>query len=149
MKLEAKGVINAIFTTIDIPVDGVIWQMQGDIITKPDKYSIQIDFDKHLGSASKEENTGLDDDICHACEANTKIDFSDLTIRARRNIKAGEEITLNYCASEEVLANPFHCTCSSVKCYGYVRGFQYLTTEQQQCLKEDLSQYLKNKYGLV
>lgn len=142
LKLGPKGAINSVFATIDIPENSVLVYMQGKIISAPDKYSIQIDFDKHLGGDSEL----IDDELCHSCEANSRINFSDLSIRTKRAICAGEEITINYCASEEVLANPFKCICGSLKCYGFVTGFKNLTPSQREAIKDDISPFLKNKY---
>lgn len=143
LELRPKGSINGVFTNHDIPRGAVMVYMQGEIINARDKYSIQIDVDKHLGKSEL-----IDDELCHSCEANTRIEFSDLSIRAKRAIHAGEEVTINYCASEEVLASPFNCTCGSKQCYGFISGFKNLTPYQREALKDDLSSFLKKKYHL-
>ncbi len=115
--------------------------MQGDLLQSPDKFSIQIDTHKHLGQGRL-----IDDEMNHSCRANARIDFSDLTIRAKRGIASGEEVCLNYCATEDVLANPFECDCGTRTCYGVIRGFKYLTPHQRADIKDDISPYLRKQY---
>ena len=143
LELRQKGSVKCVFTKVDIPKGAILAFMQGDIQDFRDKHSIQVDENKHLGKSGM-----IDDELCHACDANARIDFSDLSIRAKRDLKAGEEVAINYCASEEVSANPFHCFCGSKSCYGYVNGFKNLTAEQRLALKDDISPFLKKKYQL-
>jgi hypothetical protein len=115
--------------------------MQGELLGSPDRFSIQIDTNKHLGKGGL-----IDDEMNHSCGANARIEFSDLTIGAKREINTGEEVCINYCATEDSLEEPFSCDCGSENCYGVVRGFRYLSPAQKRAIKDDLSPNLIRQY---
>jgi len=63
--------------------------------------------------------------VNHSCDANTEILFEQkgIFLKSKKDIKVGEEITLDYCCTEErnIL---IECKCSSSKC----RNYFYITT---------------------
>jgi hypothetical protein len=63
----------------------------------------------------------------------------DPKIRAGRDLAPGAELTLDYCATEEELAEPFECRYGGPRCYGTVAGFRYLTTAQRVAILEILA----------
>jgi hypothetical protein len=110
-------------------------------------YSIQIDQFHHLDTWEPEKRC-YDDFINHGCSPNLFFDVGTLEFRAIRDIEPGEEVLLNYCATEEELPEPFTCNCGSPDCYGVVSGFRLLSRTQQESLKGLVSPWLKTKYGL-
>lgn len=56
----------------------------------------------------------------HSCDANTA--YKGLNVYATRNIKKGEELTLNYALFLDEHMEPFMCTCGSEKCRGMITG---------------------------
>lgn len=56
----------------------------------------------------------------HSCNANTA--YKGLNVYALRDIKKGEELTLNYALFLDEHMEPFHCTCGSENCKGYITG---------------------------
>ena len=56
----------------------------------------------------------------HSCDANTA--YKGLNVYALRDIKKGEELTLNYALFLDDHMEPFMCTCGSVNCLGYITG---------------------------
>ena len=58
----------------------------------------------------------------HHCEPSCYVSKGDRTMRAARNIMAGEEITFNYTVSETNLAVSFECRCGASNCMKYVTG---------------------------
>lgn len=56
----------------------------------------------------------------HSCDANTKLD--GLNVIAARNIKKGEELTLDYAQFLDENMEPFECKCSAESCRGVMRG---------------------------
>lgn len=111
------------------------------------RYSVQIDQFQHLDKRDPEK-PGFDDFINHGCSPNLLFDVGTLEFRAIRDIEPGEEVLLNYCATEEELSEPFTCNCGSPDCYGVVSGFRFLRRTQQEPLKGLVSPWLKTKYGL-
>jgi D-alanine-D-alanine ligase len=56
----------------------------------------------------------------HSCEPNTA--FEGLDVVARRDIPAGEELTVDYATFYDACMTPFDCTCDSPKCRGRITG---------------------------
>jgi len=55
----------------------------------------------------------------HACDPSAV--FRGRTLFAARDLKAGEAVTIDYQAHEDVLSTPFECGCGSPKCRGWIR----------------------------
>ena len=77
----------------------------------------------------------------HSCDANISFevpndDFGYLTI-ARKDIKAGEELTNNYNSFIYTVHNPFDCKCGDENCFGRITGIKYLSVEQQKAIDID------------
>ena len=145
LEIRAKGSRTGVFSTRRILPGEVILRMQGDLLERPNKYSIQIAEGLHL-----DEGGLVDDEMNHSCVPNAYIDFSDvghLVMRALRVIEPDHEVAINYCASEEVLVHPFACDCGSRDCYGLVSGYRDLTDGQKAALERYLSPYLRTKYS--
>jgi D-alanine-D-alanine ligase len=56
----------------------------------------------------------------HSCDPNCK--FDGLNVLAIRNIKKGEELTLDYAHFLDENMEPFHCQCGSPNCRGLIMG---------------------------
>ncbi len=56
----------------------------------------------------------------HSCEPNTG--YAGLNVVALRDIRAGEELTLDYATFLNEDAAPFACRCGSAQCRGMIRG---------------------------
>jgi D-alanine-D-alanine ligase len=56
----------------------------------------------------------------HSCDPNTAYD--GLNVIAIRDIKKGEELTLDYTSFLDEHMEPFHCRCGSPRCKGLVAG---------------------------
>ena len=123
----------------------VLFRFSGRIVTERTRYSLQLDAFRHFYANG---TGGLDDFTNHACSPNAYVVFPTMEMRALRDIECGEEILVNYCATEEELVEPFTCRCGSPECYGQIRGFRFLSRAQQECLKGLVSPWLKTKYGL-
>lgn len=58
----------------------------------------------------------------HSCDPNTA--FTGLNVIALRNIKNGEELTLDYADFLDENMEPFHCQCGTASCRGDIQGVQ-------------------------
>ncbi len=97
-------------------------------IEKRDKFYI-IPLDKVYNKPKKHcarirDNRYVDDKIVlnhinHSCDSNTKICFrGKIGLKALRDIKKGEEITVNY-GKTELKKNKLKCNCKSKNCKKY------------------------------
>ncbi len=106
----------------------------------PTRRSLQIGERRHV--FGREETVGY---LNHGCEPNSFLDFSSLCVRALRNLQAGEEIKVNYAATEYEMHDSFRCNCGSSVCLRTIRGFKFLTRDQQVELKPYLAPHLRKK----
>ena len=58
----------------------------------------------------------------HHCEPTCYVDKFTKTMKAKRDIIIGEEITFNYMESETNISTSFTCKCGSAKCLGVISG---------------------------
>lgn len=127
-----------VFATEDIATDSVVFLLKGTVSATPNRYTIQLGRNRHLNlPALRRANDDLD--FCwqylnHSCEPNGVMNTTELTFRALRNIRRGEEITFNYLTTESEMAEPFTCRCGSANCFGFIRGRNFLSTDQAQRL---------------
>lgn len=144
LDLVTKDGHRVVVARVAIPAGAVVSRMRGELRESPTRWSLQVDHGLHLGKSG-----WTYDEMCHACEATCYVDLSqrgDPKIRAARDLAPGDEATLNYCATEEELAEPFDCECGSVSCYGVVRGFRHLSAEQRQQILQILAPHLRRIY---
>ena len=110
---EIENRFNGLFASRDIDVGKIILVLKGNYFNEPTRTSIQI------GKRHIEHYEG--GHINHHCEPSAEIVVNsrphaaqgsiEPLVLAKRNIKAGEEITFDYESTEEVMAEPFHCKC--------------------------------------
>ncbi len=112
----------------------------GPIIDHATRYSIQIDHSRHI-EGTPESNAYLN----HSCAPNAYVDWAGVYLRAMREIAAGEEITCNYLTTDWELHEPFACRCGAPNCYGEIKGFKYLSADEQQKLIRYLPDFMKRQ----
>lgn len=130
-----------LFAVAEIAKDEILIDLNGEeTLSSPTKRSLQIGEGKH--AFGREETVGY---LNHGCDPNVFLDFSCLRVRALRDIGANEEVKINYLATEYEMHNSFQCNCESPACLRTIRGFKYLTRDQQLKLKPYLAPYLVRK----
>ncbi len=104
-------------------------------------YHLQVGADLYLGASGE-----ADDYVNHSCEPNAG--FRDgLVLVARRDIRAGEEVTWDYSTAIDEEDFPgFACCCGALACRGAVRSFRHLDPDTQGCLRAWLLPYLQKRY---
>ncbi len=105
-------------------------------------HMIQVDDD--LFFAATNENEFEEADLLnHSCEPNCGIK-NKLKIVAMRDIKIGEEVTIDY-AMMESSEYSFKCNCGAPNCRKIVSGNDWKITQLQQKYKGYFSDYLQNR----
>jgi SET domain-containing protein len=127
-----------LFALVPIAKDEILIDLNGeDTLPLPTRRSLQIGEGRH--AIGREETVGY---LNHGCEPNVYLDFSCLWVRAFKDIQAGQEVKINYAATEYEMHDSFSCDCASPACLRMIRGFKFLTREQQLRLKPYLAPYL-------
>jgi SET domain len=130
-----------LFALASIDRNEILIDLNGEnSFLSPTRRSLQIGERKHV--FGREETVGY---LNHGCEPNCFLDFGCVCVRALRNIQAREEVKVNYAATEYEMHDSFRCDCGSSVCLGRIRGFKFLTRDQQLELKPYLAPYLLKK----
>jgi SET domain-containing protein len=130
-----------LFALVSIHRDEILIDLNGEnTFHSPTRRSLQIGERRHV--FGRDETVGY---LNHSCEPNSFLDFSCLCVRALSDIQPGEEVKVNYAATEYEMHDSFHCDCGSSACLRMIRGFKFLTRNQQIELKPYLAPYLLKK----
>ena len=130
-----------LFALVSIDRNEVLIDLNGEnYFLSPTKRFLQIGEKRHV--FGRDETVGY---LNHSCEPNSFLDFSSLCVRALRDIQRGEEVKVNYAATEYEMHDSFRCDCGSSACLRMIRGFKFLTRDQQLELKPYLAPYLLKK----
>ena len=81
--------------------------------------------------------------INQSCEPNAWL--TGLNVTARRSIRAGEEITLDYATFCNEIMEPFSCNCGADDCRGLIKGTDYRSEFVSNKYGEHVSAYVKKK----
>ena len=95
----------------------LVAHMAGEVINEIRQHSLQIDETRHL------YDTYFSGYFLHSCDPNITLDMKNLTVHALRPIKAGEYLYMDYAETEEILYKQFPCGCGSIKCRGWITGY--------------------------
>lgn len=122
VKLSDHNHQKCILAQVPIAKNEMIVNVHGKLSSLPDKYSIQVGDGKHITPLDLEDEDSLWAFTNHSCEPNAFFDLEEMSFKALKNIKEGEEITYDYETTEETISNPFQCACNSTKCKGEIKG---------------------------
>ena len=130
-----------LFALVSIDRNEVLIDLNGEnYFLSPTRRSLQIGEKRPV--FGRDETVGY---LNHSCEPNSFLEFSSLCVRALRDIQRGEEVKVNYAATEYEMHDSFSCDCGSSACLQMIRGFKFLTRDQQLELKPYLAPYLLKK----
>lgn len=94
----------------------IVFTFTGTIVSEQTLYTLQIEPGKYLSDPL------VMGKVLHACDPNMDCDMRTLTFTARRDIAAGEMLTMDYETTEDELFRPFFCGCGAASCRGWIRG---------------------------
>lgn len=147
MALSRKVVISmrrdaqkGLFAAADLAQDEVLLTYDGPVLYHPTRLSIQIDDNRHI-EGTNDSNAFLN----HSCDPSAYVDWNNLCLKAKRALRAGEEITCDYNTTDYEIHSVFQCSCGSPKCRGIIRGFKHLSATEQGELEQWLPPFLKRK----
>ena len=129
------------FAKCDFRKGEEVMQFYGDqILTERNKYSIQLEENKHLMPS---ENGGKF--VNHSCNPNCGIK-NDKILIALRDIKANEEIRFDYAMTETAISQKIKCLCGEKECRGYITGFFELSPNYKIKYKACFSKYINQLF---
>lgn len=145
LHVENVGTHHRAVSRTGVVPGGLIAELAGVVIGRPDRYTIQLGPAEHLdafGVASTEDLMARFPwrFLNHACRPNSAVRGRRLYATAA--IKAGDEVTFNYNTTEFDMAEPFACRCGAANCRGLIRGYRHLSPAQQRLLRPHLAPHL-------
>jgi len=128
-----------LFATAAIAAGEILIDLRGEkLLGAPTRESLQVGERNHV--IGRKETVGC---LNHACEPNSRLEVEGDSIVAVYDVTAGEEITVNYLATEYDMHETFRCECGSPQCFGIIRGFRYLTDSERLRLLPMLAPHLR------
>lgn len=100
----------------DLPRGTVLDHFSGEIGPEITQHSLQVAPGLHI---SKTRFIGY---LSHGCDPNALLDMERSQLVALRDIAAGELLTIDYAATEDVLHVQFACHCGASNCRQWVTG---------------------------
>ncbi|MDB6146514.1 MAG: hypothetical protein JWO45_178 [Spartobacteria bacterium] len=144
---------HGLFATTDIAKDEVVAVKGGHIISGEflrekvtptlGPVEIQIDEDLYIAPATADERDGSMLYSNHSCDANLGL-RGEITFVAMRNIHAGEELTHDWCTTDDG-DYAVKCNCRSPRCRGTLTGKDWQQPRLRKQYAGYFSAYLDRK----
>lgn len=94
----------------------VVHRFAGVVGDEIGQHSLQVDAGRHLSG------TRYIGYLSHGCDPNAALDMTAFTLVARRDIAAGDVVTIDYAETEDRLHRQFACRCGAASCRGWITG---------------------------
>ena len=132
----------------DITAGSFLTDLWGAVLDSPNSHTVHVEKNKHVTPE------GVMKYVNHSCDSNARFIFEKRNVPypsladshevfwhmvATRDIKKGQGITYDYNLTEYDMAEHFKCNCGAEKCLGKIKGFKYLSPEQQKVRAGDLA----------
>jgi hypothetical protein len=109
--VEGKG--QCLFATQNISASDVIGYFEGPEVAVDTMHSVHLD-------GKIIDGNGILRNLAHACDPNSYFKDKRRWLYARKSIRAGDEVTIDYLDTESVITQPFACKCGSSNCRGKI-----------------------------
>jgi hypothetical protein len=142
IRVVAYGDGSGLFAVALIERGDLLIDLSGELLlSAPTRESLQVGAGVHV--VGRPETVAY---LNHSCRPNAILRSDGDAVTALRRIFPGQEVTVNYLATERDMASGFQCTCGSSSCYGWIRGFRHLSPHQQRSLGPLLAPYLRDEF---
>lgn len=147
VRVERRGSCLSTVAAVDLAEGAGILFVDGDVVDRPDRYSVQIGPALHVGAGDVGERDGSSGRrpwrfLNHSCRPNATLRGRLLV--ALRPIAADEHVTFDYEANEYEMAEPFLCSCGEPTCRGWIRGYRHLSPAQRRSLAPLVAPWLRD-----
>ena len=118
--IKSENKIKSLFCKVSFEEGQVLSAIPNEnLYHKPTRYTVQIGRTVHTEVAHLSA-------LNHSCDPNVILDTARMLVIARKDIKAGEELTFFYPSTEWEMAAPFICLCGASNCIHVVAGARFL-----------------------
>ena len=94
----------------------IVFAFTGQVVPERTLFSLQLPDGEHL------HDPWFMGKVLHHCDPNCTVDMERRRFTARRDIAAGDRVTMDYEQTEDVLFRPFECRCGAPNCRRYIVG---------------------------
>ncbi len=101
---------------VDIEPGEIAFCFRGDFYAQITLFTLQVRPGLHI------HDPWVMGKVLHSCDPNMDCNMETFTFTARKAIRAGDLVTMDYDQTEERLFRPFLCGCGSPLCRGWIRG---------------------------
>lgn len=129
----------------------LIFKITGPVIPNATKYTFQVEKNGHLDPQDEEGKPSFGHFTNHSCDPSAFIKIichngdGEIDVIARRKIKPGGEVTVDYAAMEyDPVAKGIICRCGSDNCRGIITGYKDLANKIKRLYTDEgiVSSYL-------
>jgi hypothetical protein len=112
----ADGVGLAVQVLLDAPAETVLDRFAGMVCPEVSQHSLQVCPGLHISA------TRFIGFLSHGCAPNCRLDMDRFELVTLRPVTAGELLTIDYAATEDVLHAQFACHCGADGCRKWITG---------------------------
>ena len=94
----------------------IVFAFTGEIVNEITQYTLQVMPGLHI------HDPFVMGKVLHSCQPNTDCDMERFEFIAKKVIKPGDLISMDYDQTEDVLFKAFECSCGCPECRGYIHG---------------------------
>jgi hypothetical protein len=103
-------------TLVPRRVGEVIHRFTGEIGAELKQHTLQVGPGRHIAQ------TQVIGYLSHSCDPDCRLDMEAFALVALREIAAGDLLTIDYAATEDVLYRQFACHCGAANCRHWITG---------------------------
>ncbi|GAB4520724.1 MAG: hypothetical protein OHK0046_31340 [Anaerolineae bacterium] len=113
----SDGVGEGVVALVDFEPGSIVFRFTGIFSADITQFTLRVTDELHL------HDPIFMGKILHSCDANCDVNMQTRTFTAKRHIKAGEFVTMDYAQTEAHLYRNFECCCGASNCRGFVTGY--------------------------
>lgn len=114
-----EGKCEGLRAAIPFQQDEVVFRFYGPSVQEQTLYTLQSSPGHYISDPL------VMGKVLHSCDPNMSCDMRTQTFTARRAIKVGEFLTMDYETTEDELFRSFYCGCGTALCRGLIRGRKF------------------------
>lgn len=122
--IHSESTGEGLISLVDIEPGEVVFTFAGQILDYQTLYTLQIEPGRYI------DDPLVMGKVLHSCDPNMICSMKYLTFWARKPIKAGDYLYMDYETTEDELYRHFNCCCGADNCRGLIRGRSYLSHDE-------------------
>jgi len=114
--MQTDDIGEGIISLANFSAGDIVAKFTGVLLNQITLYTLQLQTGYHL------HDPFFMGKVLHSCDPNMQCDMATQTFIARKDIKKGDFLTMDYETTEDELFRSFECKCGSPNCKKIIRG---------------------------